>query len=136
MFSFRSFFQFNLRHKGRNKIANFSYIDMYLQLKKKKKWTKKQTFTTHLIFRKINSSGSRISMTSKTELNVVVPNDYQPLDSSWCPKSPGIALDKILLLSDESLFRGRRQKKIPYWLPQLTEQSQLSSWLFLCFLLS
>ena len=36
MFSFRSFFQFNLRHKGRNKIANFFYIDMYLQFKKKK----------------------------------------------------------------------------------------------------
>ena len=42
-------------------------------------------------------------MTSKKELSVVVSNGYQPLNSCWCPKSPELASDKILLLSNESL---------------------------------
>ena len=51
-------------------------------------------------------------MTSKKELNVVVSNGYQPLNSRWCPKSPGLTSDKILLLSDESLLKGEDRKKI------------------------
>ena len=60
----------------------------------------------------MNRGGSRTSMTSKTELSVVVSNGYLLLNSHWCPKSPGLASDKILLLSDESLPEGedKRQK--------------------------
>ena len=50
-------------------------------------------------------------MTSKNELIVVVSNGYQPANSCWCPKSPGLASDKILLLSDESLLKGEERKK-------------------------
>ena len=41
-------------------------------------------------------------MTSKKELNVVVSNGYQPLNSRWYPKISELTSDKILLLSDES----------------------------------
>ena len=54
-------------------------------------------------------------MTSKTEINVIVSNGYQPLSSCWCPKSPGLASDKILLLSDESLLEGEDRKKYYSW---------------------
>ena len=50
-------------------------------------------------------------MTSKTEINVIVSNGYQPLSSRSCPKSPGLASDKILLLSDESLLEGEDRTK-------------------------
>ena len=49
-------------------------------------------------------------MTSKKELSVVVSNGYQPVNSRWCPKSPGLTSDKILLLSDESLLKGEDKK--------------------------
>ena len=49
-------------------------------------------------------------MTLKKELSVVVSNGYQPVDSPWCPKSPRLASDKILLLSDESLLKGEDRK--------------------------
>ena len=45
-------------------------------------------------------------MKSEKELNVVVSNGYQPVNSRWCPTS-----DKILLLSDESLLKGEDRKK-------------------------
>ena len=51
-------------------------------------------------------------MTSKKELNVVVSNGYQPVNSSGCHKSPGLTSDKIILLSDESLLKGEDRKKI------------------------
>ena len=47
----------------------------------------------------------------KTKLNVVVSNGYQPLYSHRCSKSLGLASDKILLLSNESLFEGKDRKK-------------------------
>ena len=47
----------------------------------------------------------------KTKLNVVVSNGYQPLYSHWCSKSFGLASDKTLLLSNESLFEGEDRKK-------------------------
>ena len=50
-------------------------------------------------------------MTSKKELIVVVSNGYQATNSRWCPKSPRLASDKILLLSDESLLKGEDRKK-------------------------
>ena len=50
-------------------------------------------------------------MTSKKELNVVVSNGYQPANSRWCPKSPRLTSDKILLLSDESQLKGEDKKK-------------------------
>ena len=50
-------------------------------------------------------------MTSKKELNVIVSNGYQPVSSCWCLKSLGLASDKILLLSDESLLKGEDRKK-------------------------
>ena len=50
-------------------------------------------------------------MTSKKELSVAVSNSYQPLNSRWCLKSPGLASDKILLLSDESFLKGEYRKK-------------------------
>ena len=50
-------------------------------------------------------------MTSKKELIVIVSNGYQQLNSCWCPKSPGLASDKILLLSDELLLKGEDRKK-------------------------
>ena len=50
-------------------------------------------------------------MTSKKELFVVVSNGYQAANSRWCPKSPGLASVKILLLSDESLLKGEDRKK-------------------------
>ena len=50
-------------------------------------------------------------MTSKAELNVVVSLGDQPLNSRWCPKSPGLASDKIVLLSDESLIEGKNRNK-------------------------
>ena len=53
-------------------------------------------------------------MTSKKELIVVVSNGNQLLHSCWCPKSPRLALDKILLLSDESLLKEEDRKKIIY----------------------
>ena len=49
-------------------------------------------------------------MTLKKELSVEVSNGYQPVDSPWCPKSPRLASDKILLLSDESLLKGEDRK--------------------------
>ena len=49
-------------------------------------------------------------MTLKKELSVVVSNGCQPVDSPWCPKSPRLASDKILLLSDESLLKGEDRK--------------------------
>ena len=49
-------------------------------------------------------------MTSKKELNVVVSNSYQPVNESLMSKSPGPTLDKILLLSDESLLKGEDEK--------------------------
>ena len=52
-------------------------------------------------------------MTSKKELIVVVSNGYHPVNARWCPKSPGLASDKILLLFDESLLKWEdRRKKI------------------------
>ena len=52
-------------------------------------------------------------MASKKELSVVVSNDYKPVNGRWCPKSPRLASDKILLLSGESLLKGEdRTKKI------------------------
>ena len=53
-------------------------------------------------------------MTSKKELNVVVPNGYQPVNESLMPKSPALTSDKILLLSDESLLKGEDKKKKKY----------------------
>ena len=50
-------------------------------------------------------------MTSKKELSVVVSNGYQPVNSHWYPKSPGLTSDKILLLSDESLLKGEDTEK-------------------------
>ena len=49
-------------------------------------------------------------MTSKKELSVVESNGYQPVNSRWCPKSPGLTSDKILLVSDESLLKGEDKK--------------------------
>ena len=49
-------------------------------------------------------------MTSKKELSVVISNGYQPVNSRWCPKIPGLTSDKILLLSDESLLKGEDKK--------------------------
>ena len=49
-------------------------------------------------------------MTSKKELSVVVSNGYQLVNICWCPKSPGLALDKIPLLPDESLWKGENRK--------------------------
>ena len=49
-------------------------------------------------------------MTSKTELIVIVPSGYQPLNSRWCPKSRGFASIKILLLSDVLLLEGEDRK--------------------------
>ena len=49
-------------------------------------------------------------MTSKKELNVVVSNGYQPPNSRWYSKSPGLASDKIIFLSDESLLNGEHRK--------------------------
>ena len=51
-------------------------------------------------------------MTSKKELSVVISNGYQPVNSRWCPKSPGLTSNKILLLSDESLLKGEDKKNI------------------------
>ena len=52
-------------------------------------------------------------MASKKELSVVVSNGYKPVNGRWCPKSPKLASDKILLLSGESLLKGEdRTKKI------------------------
>ena len=51
------------------------------------------------------------SITSKKELSVVVFNGYQPLNSRWYPKSPGLALGNILLLTDESLLKEEDRKK-------------------------
>ena len=42
---------------------------------------------------------------------MVVSNGHQPVNSRWCPKSPGLTSDKILLLSDESLLKGEDRKK-------------------------
>ena len=50
-------------------------------------------------------------MTSKKGISVVLSNCYQPLNSHWCPKSPGLSSDKILLLSDESLLKEKDRKK-------------------------
>ena len=51
-------------------------------------------------------------MTSKKELNVVLlSNGYQPVNIRWCPKSPGIISDRILLSCDESLLNGEDKKK-------------------------
>ena len=49
-------------------------------------------------------------MTSKKEINVVVSNIYQPVNNHWCPKSSGLASDKILSLSDELLLKGEGRK--------------------------
>ena len=51
---------------------------------------------------------------SKKELNVVVANGYQPVNSSWCPKSPQLTSDKILLFSDESVLTGEDRKEKYY----------------------
>ena len=53
-------------------------------------------------------------MTSKKELNMIVSNGYQTLNSRWYLKSPRLASDKILLLSDESLLKGEDRKKKYY----------------------
>ena len=50
-------------------------------------------------------------MTSKNELSVVVSIGYQPVNSRWYPKSPGLSSDKILTLPDEFIIKGRKQKK-------------------------
>ena len=50
-------------------------------------------------------------MTSKKELIVVTSNGYKPVNSRWSPKSPGLALDNTLLLSDESLIKGEDRQK-------------------------
>ena len=50
-------------------------------------------------------------MISKKELSVVVSIGYQPINSSCCPKSPGLTSDKIFSLSDESLLKGEDRKK-------------------------
>ena len=74
----------------------------------------KQTKTFLLnkkISTKFNRSGSRTFMTSEKELNVVLSNGYQLVNSCWCPKSPGLTSDKILLLFDESLLKGEDRKK-------------------------
>ena len=47
----------------------------------------------------------------KKELTVVVSNGYQPVNSRWCPNSPELTSDRILLLSDESLLKGEDRKK-------------------------
>ena len=60
----------------------------------------------------MNRGGSRIFATSKTELSVVVSIGYQPLNICLCPKSPGLALDKIL--SYELLCEGDDRKKQNY----------------------
>ena len=53
-------------------------------------------------------------MTSKKELTVVVSNGYQVANSCLCPKSPGLASGKILLLSNESLLKEEDRKKKYY----------------------
>ena len=50
-------------------------------------------------------------MTSKKELIVVVSNGYQSVNSCGCPKSPRLALDKIVLLSNELLLKVDDRKK-------------------------
>ena len=50
-------------------------------------------------------------MTSKKELSVAVSNGYHPLNSCWFPKSPGLALDKILSLADQSYLRDKAEQK-------------------------
>ena len=60
---------------------------------------------------KINRGGSRTSIASEKELCVVVSNGYQLLNNRGCPKSPGLASNKILLLSDESLLKGEDRRK-------------------------
>ena len=42
---------------------------------------------------------------------MVVSNGHQPVNSRWCPKSPGLTSDKILLLSDELLLKSEDRKK-------------------------
>ena len=59
----------------------------------------------------INRSGSKTCMTSKKELSGGNINGYQPLNSHWCSNSPGLASDKILLLSDESLLKAEDREK-------------------------
>ena len=54
---------------------------------------------------------SRTFMTSRKELIVVISNDYKPVNSRWSSKSPRLALDNILLLSDESLLKGEDRQK-------------------------
>ena len=49
-------------------------------------------------------------MTSKKDLNVAISNSYHSVSSRWYPKSPGLTWDKILLLSDESLLKGKDKK--------------------------
>ena len=53
-------------------------------------------------------------MTSKKELSVVVSIGYQPVNSRWCPKSPGLTSDKTLMFSVESLLKGEDRKKKYY----------------------
>ena len=50
----------------------------------------------------MNRDESMTSMTLKAELIVIVSNDY--------PRNLDSPLDKILLLSDESLFEGANRK--------------------------
>ena len=50
-------------------------------------------------------------MTSKKKLLVVVSNGYQPVNSRWCPKNPGLTSDKILFLADESLLKRQKTEK-------------------------
>ena len=61
----------------------------------------------------INRSGSRTFMTSKKEFSVAISNHYKPVNSRWGPKSPGLILDNILLLSDELLLKGEDRQKNP-----------------------
>ena len=50
-------------------------------------------------------------MTSKKELSVVVSNGYHPLNSRWCPKSPGLALDKILFWLMNRYLKDKTEQK-------------------------
>ena len=56
---------------------------------------------------------ARRSLTLRQLYGWIHSETCQSLNSRWCLKSPGLALEKIFLMSDEFLFviRGRRQKK-------------------------
>ena len=67
----------------------------------------------------------------KKKLNVVVSKVYQPVNTRWCPKSPGRTSDIILLLSDGSLLKGKDKniiifRKVAHRISLLAKQSQLS----------